>query len=140
VGIDLSELRYDPDMQAILYSANLNIAIVNDIYSFKKEVSQLSFAYANNLVKVYYLQFNNIQKAIEEACAKVEQTITELDRASDRILLRYSIETDTPLHKALTKYIMYAKAMCHGHLVWGYKSQRYSLCVESLEGGVDIIL
>jgi hypothetical protein len=140
VGIDLSELRYDPDMQAILTNATLNIAIVNDIYSFKKEVSHTSFAYANNLVKVYYLQYNNVQKAIEQACVKVEQTITELDKASERILLRYSAESDISLNKALAEYITHTKAMCYGHLVWGYKSERYSLRVESLEGGVDLIL
>ena len=134
--IDLpGDVRNDDDMKLLWDHTNIVISIANDILSFKKEMEHSRF---DNLVTLLYLQHGTLQAAMDGAFAKVAESKHPLDLAAQRLLSRYPTSDGLTLDYDVRNFVECCKTMCTGNTVWGLKSGRYKLGVDSLVGGVEI--
>ncbi|KAI1866597.1 hypothetical protein JX265_002139 [Neoarthrinium moseri] len=131
--IDLGDaLRNDPDIKVVFDETVCLIAIMNDMFSLRRE---LRYPFFNNAVAVLYHEHQCLQTAVNETYKIVLSSAANLEAAEARLLARY------PQRKGdLHAWIEGAKTMVTGNMAWSMHIRRYSLDISTLDGTSEVTI
>ncbi|KAK7738968.1 hypothetical protein SLS62_011335 [Diatrype stigma] len=133
VGIDLGDtIRYDDDVVEVFEQTICLIAIMNDLFSLRRE---LRYPFYNNAVAVLYHKHQDLQKATDETYRIIQRSAEILEASAKRALDRYPERRED-----LTTWINGAKTMVTGNMAWSMHIKRYNLCVADLDGTTEITI
>ncbi|KAJ7360778.1 isoprenoid synthase domain-containing protein [Mycena albidolilacea] len=132
-GIDLGDMiRSDEYVKAVFDETVFNIAIVNDLFSLRRE---LQHPFYNNAVAVLYHQYQELQTAVDETYRIILRGIEQLEDAGKLALKRFPER-----HEDLSAWIEGCKNMCTGNVLWSLHNARYALGVKAVDGTTEITI
>ncbi|KAI0404114.1 terpenoid synthase [Xylaria palmicola] len=109
-------------MTALWWESSLNMSLVNDILSLKKEIKHGD---VDSVVPI--LMYNRgltVQEAIMDTCIEIQKNANRFDEAADA-LLKIVKDKEPEQSKELDKYITGCRYELTGNLIWSLVSPRY---------------
>lgn len=95
---------------------NINICMVNDLLSMKKEIQHGS---AESLIPILYAAKPNVQVVAHEVVEALESIITEFNTAAAKLIERERQgRDDTEAVRELLKFVEGCRYYCTGNLSW----------------------
>ncbi|RYO90208.1 hypothetical protein DL766_006131 [Monosporascus sp. MC13-8B] len=133
VKVDLGDtIRYDPDVVEVFDQTICLIAIMNDMFSLRRE---LRYPFYNNVVAVLYHQHGDLQTAVDETYKIIQRSAESFEAAARRALEKFPDRKQD-----LTTWINGAKNMVTGNMAWSMHIKRYDLKVSDLDGTTEITI
>ena len=108
-----SSVMQSEDMAKLWDLVTVNIIIVNDLLSLKKE---LASGYVDSLVPILAIELGSMQKAIAHVMDAIRANVQEFDVVANRILGQYA--TDVRVVKSLQRFVDGCRYMCTGNITW----------------------
>ncbi|KAF2008694.1 terpenoid synthase [Aaosphaeria arxii CBS 175.79] len=137
-GMDLPLQFYaDGDVRALFRHTNTIISAVNDLLSIKKEIKRDAI---DSLIPIIYFRTNDIQTAVQQVVAFIENEIKDFDAAAASLIRKY-LDAEPAIQNHVHKFIDGCKYYSTGNLTWSLETDRYGVDhVEDRSGDIVMIL
>ncbi|KAF1913064.1 isoprenoid synthase domain-containing protein [Ampelomyces quisqualis] len=124
-----SVMRKDTMIKSITDETIINISIVNDLLSLRKEISK---GCIDSIVPIYCAQGMSVQNAVNEAVRALEASKSRFDKAAQS--LSVAAQQDPLKYKHVSEWVEGCQSLCMGNLVWSLATGRYDIsqyCAQS---------
>ena len=109
------DIMHDPSMATLWNLTNINIGIVNDMISLKKEIAHGS---VESLVPILYTTKRDVQAVADDVMESVRFTIAEFDEVASKLIKHcedhYILDETT----TLAAYVDGCRYWCTGNMSW----------------------
>ncbi|KAH7389368.1 isoprenoid synthase domain-containing protein [Phaeosphaeria sp. MPI-PUGE-AT-0046c] len=122
IRINDTVMRTDRRINAITNETIINIVIVNDLLSLKKEISK---GCIDSLVPIYCAIGMSVQEAIETSVEALAMSKARFDAAARS--LRASAQREPAKYKHVSEWIDGCQTLCVGNLEWSLATGRYGV-------------
>ncbi|PNP54756.1 hypothetical protein THARTR1_04961 [Trichoderma harzianum] len=113
---NISDIIMDhPDMRTIWDESNINVSIVNDLLSLKKEISKGAI---DSLIPILCANTETPQSAIGHALKSLKESIARFDTTAWKLL--NTIDTVSPDKLSTYEFIQDCRFNCSGNLYWRF--------------------
>lgn len=104
------------EMEALWDLTNINVSMVNDLFSVKKEIQHGS---AESLIPILYATKPDVQAAARALVETLRSTITEFDTAAAKLIeLGRQGNDEGAAVKGLVKFVEGCRYYCTGNITW----------------------
>ncbi|KAL6695225.1 isoprenoid synthase domain-containing protein [Trichoderma pleuroticola] len=120
---NISDIIMDhPDMRTIWDESNINVSIVNDLLSLKKEISKGAI---DSLIPILCANTETPQSAIGHALKSLKESIARFDTTAWKLL--NTIDAVSPDKLSTYEFIQDCRFNCSGNLYWSLRTERYGM-------------